>query len=196
MRAPEDRIGRTSRLVRRSFSTVTSSMCSNSSSAAHCRASARLDAVRDATGAGDVVLADAENTPLAVLRRPDGDRPAIEALRPMARGSGLAWDPAVRRSARDVRADLERRGSVDRVVALVIDDLPTRTDAAAVEGLVASSSATAVLFVVPVARRSSQRPAGDPGLRIAARGPGPRPDDRGIASGDADQPARHAVASR
>ncbi len=121
--------------------------------------SARLDAARDGTGADEVVLTDAENTPLAVLRRPDGDRLAIEALRPMARGSGLAWDPAVRRSARDVRADLERPDAVDRVVALVIDDLPTRTDVAIVEGLVGSSSATAVLFVVPVARRSTQLPA-------------------------------------
>ncbi len=121
--------------------------------------SPQLDAARDARGTDQIVLTDTENTPLAVLDRPDGDDPAIQALRPMARGSGLAWEPALRRSGREVRADLERTGSGDRVLALVVDDLPTRADAASIEAIIGGSSATAVLFVVPVARRPGARSA-------------------------------------
>ena len=119
--------------------------------------SPRLDAMRDATGAEAVVLTDAENTPLAVLGRSDGVGPAIQALRPMGKGAGLAWDPALRRSARDVRDDLERRGAGGRVTALVVDDLPTRTDAAAVEGIIGGSNTAAVIVAVPVARRPAPR---------------------------------------
>ena len=47
-----------------------------------------------------LVLTDAENTPLALISGATADGlPAVRPLAPMARGSGPQWDPAMRLSA-------------------------------------------------------------------------------------------------
>lgn len=107
-----------------------------------------------------VTLTDAENTPLAVL---DGD--GLRPVRPLARAAGPHWDPAVRRGADDVRALVA--GSAD-VVALVVDEPPTRTDLGRLPDVV--DGAGAVLLLVPAGRRHPAAGAvGAPGLVRAAR---------------------------
>ncbi|HYO41959.1 MAG TPA: adenylyl-sulfate kinase [Candidatus Limnocylindrales bacterium] len=109
-------------------------------------------------GASDVLLADAENTPLARLTAAGsgaqgGDVPRLEALRAFAGHGGPQGDPALRLAARDARERVAATAAGRAVLALVVDDLPTRADldhaAAAVDG----AAAAAVLVLVPVARR-------------------------------------------
>ena len=135
-------------------------------------------------GDGDLVLTDAENTPLARLR--GGDAPGIARLAPLARGSGPQWDPTVRLGADAVRARIgERRGG--DVVAVAIDDLPTVTDGANLEQAARRPGVDVVVVVVPARRRG--RPGGEVGwagitraawavaddLERAAPGSGPAP---------------------
>ncbi len=106
-----------------------------------------------------VTLTDAENTPLAVLDD-DGLRP----VRPLARAAGPHWDPAVRRGADDVRALVA--GPAD-VLALVVDEPPTRTDLDRVPDVVAGAGA--VLLLVPAGRG---HPGGAPGTAGTLGAPG------------------------
>ncbi|GAA4720810.1 hypothetical protein GCM10023216_07310 [Isoptericola chiayiensis] len=110
-----------------------------------------------------VTLTDVENTPLAVLRGTDAG-PSAEAVKPFARAAGPHWDPALRRPARDVSHGLRREvGPEGTVLALVVDEAPTRQELDALPGL--TSSASAVLVLVPVQRRSPAPGAvGAPGL--------------------------------
>lgn len=114
---------------------------------------------------GDAVLVDRENTPLARV----GDRGSVEALRPLARGSGAVWDAALRRPAVEVRASLAEAAGDGPVTALVVDGLPTNRDVAA--AFDATAGASAVLCVVPVARgpHAAGR-ASSAGLTRAGRG--------------------------
>ena len=116
----------------------------------------------------DVVLVDRENTPVARLTE-GASGTTVEPLRPLARGSGPAWDASLRRPAADVRGGLGEASGVGPVIALVVDALPSNDDVAAV--LEATDGAAAVLCAVPLARR--RRVPGLPswaGLAIAARG--------------------------
>jgi sulfate adenylyltransferase len=111
-----------------------------------------------------VTLTDAENTPLAVL-----DDAGVRPVKPLARAAGPHWDPTLRRPADDVRADVRagRAGTRD-VVAVVVDEPPTRTEADALPGLAAG--ADAVLILVPAARHApAPGEVGAPGLVRAAR---------------------------
>jgi sulfate adenylyltransferase len=114
---------------------------------------------------GDAVLVDRENTPLARI----GDGRVVEALRPLAHGSGPAWDATIRRPATEVRAAVAEAGGEGPVTAIVVDTLPTNRDiAAAVE---ATTAARAVLCVVRVARgRHEAGRASWSGLTRAGRG--------------------------
>ncbi|MFE6971749.1 adenylyl-sulfate kinase [Isoptericola sp. NPDC057653] len=107
--------------------------------------------------AGPVTLTDAENTPLAVA----GDGAAPHAVKPFARAAGPHWDPALRRTAEDVRPGAA--GSL----AVVVAEPPTRSELAALPGLTAD--ADAVLVLVPASRRSpAAGHVGAPGLvRVA-----------------------------
>jgi len=111
--------------------------------------------------AGPVTLTDAENTPLAVLDPAAG--PAPQAVRPFARAAGPHWDPALRRTAADVRESLGEGA----VVAVAVTEPPTRSEVdvlpAALEG------ASSVLLLVPASRRSpAAGTVGAPGLvRVA-----------------------------
>jgi sulfate adenylyltransferase len=120
----------------------------------------------DAAGA---VLTDAENTPLARLTPPAGGTPAtLEPLKPLAPAIGPQWDDAVRRPAREVRAELGSADGADPgVLGLLVTEAPTRQETAAAITL-AEHSGT-VLLLVPVARRAPAPGAvGAPGLVRAA----------------------------
>jgi len=102
-------------------------------------------------GDGEVVLTDAENTPLARLRG-DGDGPGVAPLAPLARGSGPQWDPAARLTADAARLRIGDRRE-DEVVAVAIDDLPTQADVARIAQLAGRPDVAVVVVVVPVRRR-------------------------------------------
>jgi sulfate adenylyltransferase len=107
-----------------------------------------------------VTLTDAENTPLAVL-----DGSGLQPVKAFARAAGPHWDPAVRRTAREVRSEVA--GTSD-VLALVAAEPPTRAELAAVPGLL--DGARAVLVLVPAARRPpATGTVGAPGLVRAAQ---------------------------
>ncbi len=105
-----------------------------------------------------VTLTDAENTPLAVA-----DTGGLRAVKPFARAAGPHWDPALRRSADDVRAEV--RGA--HVRAVVVTEPPTRSEVAALPAL--TGDAERVLLLVPASRRSPAAGAvGAPGMvRVA-----------------------------
>ena len=112
----------------------------------------------------DVVFTDAENTPLARLRRgPGRGRPVLESLRPFARHGGPAWDPRWRIAPGAAR---ERLGG--SAPALLVDDLPTRADL----DRIADDPAIAgdgLLLAIPIARHApGRRGVGGPGRVRAA----------------------------
>jgi sulfate adenylyltransferase len=110
----------------------------------------------DATG---LVLADAENTPLARLARGGpGGTTTIEPLRPFARHGGPHWDPALRLAPPTARTRLEAAAGDRPIAALVLDDVPTRGDLDRAALALDGTGAGAVLVAIPVARRP--RPAG------------------------------------
>jgi len=100
-----------------------------------------------------LVLTDAENTPLARLVQDGPSGVTLRALRPFARGSGPQWDPAVRRSAPEVRAELRRRVGDGRVLALIVEEPPTQADLRAMLDVSGQSDIAAVLCAIPVGRR-------------------------------------------
>jgi sulfate adenylyltransferase len=115
----------------------------------------------DVGGADDVVLTDAENTPLARLGRDPDGRSRVDALGAMAQGAGPHWDPRVRLSADELRGRTGRGVDGRPVAALVIDDLPTRAGVERLVAAVRGSGAQVVVVAVPVARRA--RPSGEVG---------------------------------
>jgi sulfate adenylyltransferase len=112
-------------------------------------------------GTSEVVLTDAENTPLARVGVAAGGAPGIVAIADIARGAGPHWDPGVRLSAAEVRSQHGHAGGGPEVVAFVVDDVPTRDD---VERLVAAArdpGLQVAVITVPVERR--RRPPGEVG---------------------------------
>jgi sulfate adenylyltransferase len=130
----------------------------------------------------DVVLTDAENTPLARLTVRPGEQPdVLEPLKPVPAAIGPQWDDAVRRPARAVRAALGENSGDDagNSLALLVTEVPTREElsaaatlvSGAVAGTAGSGCAGTVLLLVPVARRAPAPGAvGAPGLVRAALG--------------------------
>jgi sulfate adenylyltransferase len=92
---------------------------------------------------GTLVLTDTENTPLAAL---GPDATTLEPLKPVAAALGPQWDPSLRRSAHEVRAE-----STGGALAVVVTEVPTREDADAAARL--ADGAAEVLVLVPAARR-------------------------------------------
>lgn len=113
---------------------------------------------------GPVTLTDAENTPLAVLDTTG----TATAVKPLARAAGPHWDPALRRTAHDVRDDVRRGVGPDAdVLAVVVTEPPTRDELAALADVTAG--AAAVLVLAPAERRAPAPGAlGAPGLARAA----------------------------
>ena len=104
-----------------------------------------------------VVLTDAENTPLALLPG-EGSTANPRRLRPFAHGHGAQWDARLRRTPDDVRAEVETitRAGGGHGLAVVLDDLPTRGDLAAVVDRVGRGPN--VLLCVVAAGRRPRRP--------------------------------------
>jgi sulfate adenylyltransferase len=109
-------------------------------------------------GGGTVVLTDTENTPLAALAPVDG---TLEPLKPLAAALGPQWDAALRRPAREVRAE-----SDDGTLGLLVTEVPTREE---IDAAVRLADGADVLVLVPVARRAPEPGSvGAPGLVRAA----------------------------
>ena len=107
-------------------------------------------------GAGGLVLADVENTPLAAVHPGGPAGPVIAALRPFARATGPAWDPALRRTPADVLAALAKTGPGPHGGrALVADDVPTRVDLQALAR--ARADGPGILLAILVGRRPDDR---------------------------------------
>ncbi|WP_369369617.1 adenylyl-sulfate kinase [Promicromonospora sp. Populi] len=119
----------------------------------------------------EVVLTDAENTPLARLTAgPDDAADVLEPLKPLAAAIGPHWDAALRRPAREVRAALDAASLEDAGsrLGLVVTEVPTREES---DAAVALASTGTVLLLVPVARRAPEAGVvGAPGLVRAALG--------------------------
>ncbi|GAA1990947.1 hypothetical protein GCM10009718_30840 [Isoptericola halotolerans] len=111
-----------------------------------------------------VTLTDAENTPLAVLESDGRATP----VKPLARAAGPHWDAALRRGAHDVRDEVRRAVGPDAdVLALVVDEPPTRDEIDALADLAAGTAAVVVL--APATRRTPPPGTlGGPGLARAA----------------------------
>ncbi|MFC4632063.1 adenylyl-sulfate kinase [Promicromonospora alba] len=128
----------------------------------------------------DVVLTDAENTPLARLTALPGELSGVlEPLKPVPAAIGPQWDAAVRRPARAVRAALGERpgGDAQQSLALLVTEVPTREELDAAVTLVSGTGAATnggagpVLLLVPVARRApAPGTVGAPGLVRSALG--------------------------
>jgi sulfate adenylyltransferase len=122
-------------------------------------------------GAGEeLVLTDSENTPLAHLRPDDEGQTTLRALRPLPHGAGPQWDPVVRRSAGEIRRAVHEKVGGGRVLAIVVDDLPTFADLRAVVDSVRSVEVAAVLWAIPSPRNERRGSGvGPTGLARAAR---------------------------
>ncbi|GAA4834546.1 hypothetical protein GCM10023221_09170 [Luteimicrobium xylanilyticum] len=119
-------------------------------------------------GVSAVTYTDHENTPLARAER-SADLVTLVPLRPLARGTGPAWDPAIRRSASEIRAEL--RSGATRMVA-VVRSLPTRGDLTALGKLISSPDVARpgiVVVVVLVSRRTPPGAISADGLVRATR---------------------------
>ena len=110
-------------------------------------------------GPDGLVLTDAENTPLARLSGGDGAAgPSLERLRPFAPHGGPHWDPSLRLAPAEARDRLATSGAGAPVVAIVIDEVPTRADLDHAARAYDHAGAGPLLVVIPVARRA--RPSG------------------------------------
>jgi sulfate adenylyltransferase len=107
--------------------------------------------------AGDVVLTDGENTPLARLVRTASASASLQALRPLPSGQGPQWDPAVRRSAEEICRELGALANDRPVLAIVVEEVPTIGDIDAGRRAIERADARAVLWVVPSARHPRAR---------------------------------------
>jgi sulfate adenylyltransferase len=125
-------------------------------------------------GGFTAVLADAENSPIAEVRSGPGGQRSVRPLRPPARGAGPHWDPSVRLTAAQARTAIAAghpgaSDAVGGVLALVIDDVPTRSDLDRLLAAARHDQVRVVIVVVPVARRGRPaRAVGWPGLTRSA----------------------------
>ena len=106
----------------------------------------------------ELLLADAENTPLARLTGAgsgalDNPAPRLEPMRPIAPHGGPHWDPSLRLGAAAARERLAAIAAGRPVLALVVDDVPTRADLAHAAAAVDGARPGAGLLLIPVPRR-------------------------------------------
>jgi sulfate adenylyltransferase len=130
-------------------------------------------------GAGQddgLILTDRENSPLAWVRpgAGDGDEPEIRVIRPLARGSGPAWEPGVRLPLAAVRERLAPAPA--GAVACIVDDVPTRSDRAALRRAV--EDANVIVVIALVSRRAPR--AGRVGAAGIARSAWALADSLGV----------------
>jgi sulfate adenylyltransferase len=113
------------------------------------------------TRGADVVLLDRQRTPLAVIAAGDASQP--RQLRPRHSGHSVQWDPALRRSAAELRAVL----AGEHVLAVVFDELPTRADVGRATQHATGGGFSVVLWVALVGHGS--RPSGAPSSAALTR---------------------------
>lgn len=106
---------------------------------------------------GAVLLTDTENTPLAVLQNG-----ALRPLRERAHRTGPSSDPALRRAADDVAAEVRAQlREDDAVLAVVFTDLPTLADLDRANRQISETRPRRVLWVAQVS--SAPAHPGQPG---------------------------------
>ncbi|MDR3201784.1 MAG: adenylyl-sulfate kinase [Bifidobacteriaceae bacterium] len=112
----------------------------------------------DRAGAPDgrIVLTDAQSTPLAVFRPdvPGGLSGRLEPASDESKRLGSAWDPAVRRTAADIRAEVAKRGA-RAAVAVGFTQIPTEADLARAAAAIGAGPADAVLGAALAAREGA-----------------------------------------
>ena len=126
-----------------------------------------LRSLEDALGlerrpAGDVLLHDSENTPVARIRGG-----LITPLSPLAQGAGPQWDPVVRRRPDEIR-DTSRAGG-GPVVALVLHTPPTLAELDAARAAVAARGANTLILAALVSRSPASE-TGVPSPRVGPNG--------------------------
>ena len=126
-------------------------------------------AVAAAPGSPEVVLTDAENTPLARVSRDGHGNPQVHALAELPRGAGPQWDPDVRLSAEAARARVTE-GPDRATVVFVVDVPPTRHATDAMLGMAGSPEVATVVVVAAARRHRSPGLVGEAGLTRAAWG--------------------------
>jgi sulfate adenylyltransferase len=118
-------------------------------------------------GVGNAVqLTDTENAPLAELRRAATERLELRALAELPEGRGPQWDPALRRPPALIREELRARlaeGAGSIVLALAIDDLPTRRDVLRLIDLVGPADVGAVVLATLSPRQAAPDGVGPAG---------------------------------
>jgi sulfate adenylyltransferase len=118
-----------------------------------------------------VVLTDSENTPLAIFevlaQGVTGATGAaslwpgtITPLRSRAARLGTAWDPTLRRTAREVRSQLEKDVDEAPVLAVAFSEMPTESDLARAQRQIETLRPRKVLWVALVSGARSRRAAG------------------------------------
>ena len=110
---------------------------------------------------GPAVLTDAERTPLAHVQ-PGG---SVRALRPLAHGTGPQWDPLLRRPPA-VGGSFAPSAPV---LAVVVDDVPTLGDVAAVRGRLKDAGGPHLVVVAASRRHRAAGEVGWAGLTRVAR---------------------------
>ena len=127
------------------------------------------EAVAGPPGSPDILLTDAENTPLARVTRDEDGSPRVEPLAELARGAGPHWDPGVRVSLAAARAMIT--GGPDRAtVMFVVDVPPTRHATESMLGRARIPEVANVVVVAAVRRHRSPGLVGAAGLTRAAWG--------------------------
>lgn len=114
---------------------------------------AALPALPGVSDDGELVLTDAENTPLAHLRPAGPSGREAGPLRPFAGGQSVRWDPTYRRRPADVRGEVAAAAAGRPVLAVGVDDVPTRDDVRALGAVVEHLDPAIVLCVALVGRR-------------------------------------------
>ncbi|HEY6569740.1 MAG TPA: adenylyl-sulfate kinase [Candidatus Limnocylindrales bacterium] len=127
------------------------------------------EAVAGAPGSPEIILTDAENTPLARVTSGEGGSPRIEPLAELARGAGPHWEPDVRLSFAAVRAGVTA-GPDRATVVFIVDVPPTRHATESMLLRAAIPEVATVVVVAAVRRHRSPGLVGAAGLTRAAWG--------------------------
>ena len=117
----------------------------------------------------EVILTDAENTPLARVTRGGDGTPRLEPLAELARGAGPHWDPDVRVSLAAAR-DRITAGPKAATVVFVVDVPPSRYATESMLFRAGIPEVETVVVVAAVRRHRSPGVVGAAGLTRAAWG--------------------------
>ena len=129
------------------------------------------------------ILTDPENTPLATLSpHPSADGfLSSRALRPFPTGRGVVWDETLRRSADNIRQEIDRKHTAaGGVLAVAFTEIPANDDLERVRATMATSKPRCVLWAALVGRASGSSDATADGEALIRATTNLRPDDAAI----------------